>query len=230
MLGSLAKIIINNNSKLSFQRFSLFSTPRQRGALIVAELFTRISDQEVEAILSLEQNNYKNLAFWQEVFWNYESSSKEIGNKRKIRLNYFLESLVEEVLNSNLDIYDNKNYFYHNVMVLTTYCAQNPKRLINFINNILNEKNVYRFLYDIIAISFSFKKDFDIDYNKINYRFEPRAFERFTTIDNIQKLLLMRPPVSEGEFFIAEVFKRYTESDGELMEKLVQDKLFFDEL
>ena len=115
-------------------------------------------------------------------------------------------------------------------MVLTTYCAQNPKRLINFINNILNEKNVYRFLYDIITISFSFKKDFDIDYNKINYRFEPRAFERFTTIENIQKLLLMRPPVSEGEFFIAEVFKRYTESDGELMEKLVQDKLFFDEL
>lgn len=230
MLVSLAKFIINNNSKLSFQRFSLFSSPWQRGAMIVAELFTRISEQEVEAILSLEQNNYKNLAFWQEVFWNYERSSKEIGNTGKIRLNYFLESLVEEVLKSNLDIYDNKNYFYHNVMVLTTYCAQNPERLINFINNILNEKNVYRFLYDIIGISFSFNKDFDIDYNKINYRFEPRAFERFTTIDNIQKLLLMRPPVSEGEVFIAEVFKRYTESDGKLMEKLVQDKLFFDEL
>ena len=227
---SLSKFIVKNNSKLLFQRFSLLSTPRRMGAMIVAELFTRMSDKAVASILESEKNNYQNVGFWQEVFWSFDAPIKDSLNDKRDKIGVFLEKSAEDILNFNIDIYDNMNYFYRNRIVLDNYCFQDSERLIKFFDNILSEKNVYRFLYDIIEISCDFRDSFDIDCTRVKYRFDPRAFDRFTTIENVQKILLKRPPISEVELMLDEAFRNFIESDGERMEALVRDKLYFSDL
>lgn len=226
----LVNFILNNNMKFSFNRFLFFLSPHQRLAMIMSELINRITEEELDCILRLAGEDYKNLGFWQVVIRNFDQSVYNPLEERKNKLELLLKEKIEEIIERNIDIYRDENYSYRNLVVLAEYCSTDDERLVRYVNNILNKNNIYRFLYDVIDISYNFNKDFDIDFSRIKYRFEAGNLERYTTLDNVQKLLDEKSPVNEAEFMLAEAFRNFIESDGELMEGLVRNKFYFNEL
>ena len=226
----LVNFILNNNMKFSFNRFLFFLSPHQRLAMIMSELINRITEEELDCILRLAEEDYKNLGFWQVVIRNFDQSVYNPLEERKNKLELLLKEKIEEIIERNIDIYRDENYSYRNLVVLAEYCSTDDERLVRYVNNILNKNNIYRFLYDVIDISYNFNKDFDIDFSRIKYRFEAGNLERYTTLDNVQKLLDEKSPVNEAEFMLAEAFRNFIESDGELMEGLVRNKFYFNEL
>ena len=164
------------------------------------------------------------------VIRNFDQSVYNPLEERKNKLELLLKEKIEEIIERNIDIYRDENYSYRNLVVLAEYCSTDDERLVRYVNNILNKNNIYRFLYDVIDISYNFNKDFDIDFSRIKYRFEAGNLERYTTLDNVQKLLDEKSPVNEAEFMLAEAFRNFIESDGELMEGLVRNKFYFNEL
>ncbi|MCT2161234.1 hypothetical protein [Granulicatella adiacens] len=198
--------------------------------MIMSELINRITEEELDCILRLAGEDYKNLGFWQVVIRNFDQSVYNPLEERKNKLELLLKEKIEEIIERNIDIYRDENYSYRNLVVLAEYCSTDDERLVRYVNNILNKNNIYRFLYDVIDISYNFNKDFDIDFSRIKYRFEAGNLERYTTLDNVQKLLDEKSPVNEAEFMLAEAFRNFIESDGELMEGLVRNKFYFNEL
>lgn len=145
---------------------------------------------------------------------------------KKKKVSVFLETVVNNIIGSSVDIYDEKNYSYKNIEVLKYFCKNDPERLRSFFSAILNQDNIYKFLLDVVSITLNFTEKNGLDTSHANYYFEPGAFSKFIGKERIKELLSKKHPATEKEALILEVFSRFEKAGNEKMEAIVIDNKY----
>lgn len=225
MVASLIRILISNNQALAPLPAGLELSLEDRLGLIIAELINRISVEELDCILEEEKENLYNLKLWFQILFNIDDD-KMVESLKKKKVRVFLETIVNNIISGSVNIYDERNYSYKNIEVLNYFCKKDPERLRVFFSAILNEDNIYRFLFDVVSISFNFTEKNGLDTSHVNYYFEPGAFHRFIEIEKIKELLSKKYPETPKEILITEVFSRFENAGNEKMDPIVIDNKY----
>ena len=220
MVVSLIRILISNKQALVSFPAGLELRLEDRLGLIIADLINMISVEELDCILEEEKENLYNLKLWFQIFCNIDDE-KIVEESKKKKVNLFLKTIVNNVISSSVDIYDEKNYSYKNIEVLNYFCKNNPERLRGFFSTILNQDNIYKFLLDVVSITLNFTEKNGLDTSHVNYYFEPGAFSKFIGKEKIKELLSKKHPATEIEALILEVFSRFEEAGNEKMKAIV---------
>jgi KAP family P-loop domain protein len=220
MVVSSIRILISNKQALVSFPAGLELRLEDRLGLIIADLINMISVEELDCILEEEKENLYNLKLWFQIFCNIDDE-KIVEESKKKKVNLFLKTIVNNVISSSVDIYDEKNYSYKNIEVLNYFCKNNPERLRGFFSTILNQDNIYKFLLDVVSITLNFTEKNGLDTSHVNYYFEPGAFSKFIGKEKIKELLSKKHPATEIEALILEVFSRFEEAGNEKMKAIV---------
>ncbi len=225
MVASLIRILISNNQVLASLPAGLELSLEDRLGLIIADLINRIPVEELDCILEEEKENLYNLKLWFEIFCDIDDEKMTEESKKK-KVSVFLETVVNNIIGSSVDIYDEKNYSYKNIEVLKYFCKNDPERLRSFFSAILNQDNIYKFLLDVVSITLNFTEKNGLDTSHANYYFEPGAFSKFIGKERIKELLSKKHPATEKEALILEVFSRFEKAGNEKMEAIVIDNKY----
>lgn len=222
MVASLIRILISNNQALASLPAGLELSLEDRLGLIIADLINRIPVEELDCILEEEKENLYNLKLWFEIFCNIDDNKMAESPKKK-KVGVFLKERVNNIISSSVDIYDEKNYSYKNIEVLNYFFGNDQEKIRDFFSAILNEDNIYKFLFDVLSITLNFTEKNGLDTSHVNYYFEPGVFSRFIEIEKIKELLSKKHPATEKEILILKVFREFETAENEKMKAIVTD-------
>ena len=147
------------------------------------------------------------LTYWIEGNNKVEKNFTELENIRLNKLKNLQKEIGEEILNKKIDLYDYKNFNKENTLSLYwLYKEIDIKKAEEYLQNILNKKNIFKFIYSITTFSYS---------SNGVYRYT--IYENFLTsdclsiedkIDNILKNI-DSSSINESEKFLWDVYKNY---------------------
>ena len=144
----------------------------RRICIIMAELITEISKEEFDEFTKNMENDYlkiwtiKEIVYWIE---NGKNNFKEGNKYRKDRLNSISTTMAENVFTNNIDILNKNCYFPNNLNAIFEIVKGDNKKRKEYIKNILDQENVFRFLNEILGRSIGSFRIW-ICYKKINNR------------------------------------------------------------
>ena len=121
----------------------------QRFCIVIADLLSKITEQEFNRFKSTVNKDYKSLHFI------YEIKCWVDNNKKKnIKYNFDFDELFNEmcnkVLDDNIDIYSNKYYSKGNIWAIYHFDKNQVKE---YVTKMVNSSNIYKFLADVISTS-----------------------------------------------------------------------------
>ena len=108
----------------------------------------------------------KEIIYWIE---NGKNNFKEGNKYRKDRLNSIPTTMAENVFTNNIDILNKNCYFPNNLNAIFEIVKGDNKKRKEYIKNILDQENVFRFLNEILGRSIGSFRIW-ICYKKINNR------------------------------------------------------------
>lgn len=199
---------------------------RERVAIIVSEVLPNIPLQEFDKILENECNNYKLLSFWAAVYSRLGTEDVVNGENRKIKVEKLVINITNNILNNNIDLYDDRYYLYRNIFGIIKF-NYNKDKIEEYIRKTINEDNVYKFIYDLLDVDAKQIGEFE---KPIYYRLEKTEVGVFTSDEFIFETLKKSSPKNKSQRFIIEVFQKYRNSSQPLMEKMMSDNFFSEDL
>ena len=199
---------------------------RERVAIIVSEVLPNIPLQEFDKILENECNNYKLLSFWVAIYSRLGTEDVVNGESRKIKIKKLVINITNNILNNNIDLYDDRYYLYRNIFGIIEF-NYNKDKIEEYIRKTINEDNVYKFIYDLLFVDAKQTGEFE---KPIYYRLEKTEVEAFTSEEFIWEMLKKSSPQNTSQRFIVEVFQKYRNSYQPLMEKMMSDNFFSKDL
>lgn len=151
--------IIDNYLKLNFSSGVI----KDRIVIIIADLLKKMNKRELSIILSNIKNNYKLLRLMYEI--------KIYTNEKNSLINVTYDDMCNAILDTNVDIYNDCNYFRKNLIELYKF---NHERTIHYLKANLNCENILLFINDLVTEgSYGVRYEYSISYckpilNKIN--------------------------------------------------------------
>ena len=109
-----------------------------------------------------------------------------------------------EIYDNNIDIYKNE-YREGNIYAIYRLLEDNQRDIKSYVSNILNENNVFRFLYDIISKP--------VGSDGYSYILKKEEFDLLTTVEKIDKLINRRINNTEDEKFVLAVYEKFKEGN-----------------
>ncbi len=128
----------------------------RRICIIMAELITEISKEEFDEFTKNMENDYSKIWIIKEIMnWieNGKNRFKEESKYRKDRFNSILTKMAENVFANNIDILNKNCYFPNNLNAIFEIVKDDNKKRKEYIKNILDQENVFRFLNEILGRS-----------------------------------------------------------------------------
>ena len=128
----------------------------RRICIIMAELITEISKEEFDEFTKNMENDYSKIWIIKEIMnWieNGKNRFKEESKYRKDRFNSILTKMAENVFTNNIDILNKNCYFPNNLNAIFEIVKDDNKKRKEYIKNILDQENVFRFLNEILGRS-----------------------------------------------------------------------------
>ena len=223
--NDLIKVILSSLQSLNDNEYygEMF---RERVAIIVSELLPSISLQDFDKILENERNNYKLLSFWGSVCSRYGTDFVDNGENRKRKVERLVINITNDILNNNIDLYDERYYFYRNIFGILKF-DNNKEKIEKYIRKTINKDNVYKFIYDLLDVDVNPIGEFE---NPIYYRLEKEEVDSFASDEFLWEILKRSSPKNNSQRFILEIFQKHINSDQPLMEKMMSDNFFSEDL
>ena len=223
--NDLIKVILSSLQSLNDNEYygEMF---RERVAIIVSELLPSISLQDFDKILENERNNYKLLSFWGSVCSRYGTDSVDNGENRKRKVERLVINITNDILNNNIDLYDERYYFYRNIFGILKF-YNNKEKIEKYIRKTINKDNVYKFIYDLLDVGVNPIGEFE---KPIYYRLEKEEVDSFASDEFLWGILKRSSPKNNSQRFILEIFQKHINSDQPLMEKMMSDNFFSKDL
>ena len=223
--NDLIKVILSSLQSLNDNEYygEMF---RERVAIIVSELLPSISLQDFDKILENERNNYKLLSFWGSVCSRYGTGSVDNGENRKRKVERLVINITNDILNNNIDLYDERYYFYRNIFGILKF-DNNKEKIEKYIRKTINKDNVYKFIYDLLDVGVNPIGEFE---KPIYYRLEKEEVDYFASDEFLWGILKRSSPKNNSQRFILEIFQKHINSDQPLMEKMMSDHFFSKDL
>ena len=176
---------------------------RRRATVIISDVILKISEEEFNQFLENIKKQYTNLNILDQIYYWVEHNNDY--NTRKIRSNSLKEILKKmafEIYDNNIDIYKNE-YREGNIYAIYRLLEDNQRDIKSYVSNILNENNLFRFLYDIISKP--------VGSDGYSYLLKKEEFDIFTTVEIRDELINWRTNNTEDEKFVLDVYEKFKE-------------------
>ena len=119
--------------------------------------------------------------------------------------------MCEKVIEKNIDIYDDPYYVQYNIWGLIRYLniKENREEILHaYFAKIINKKNIFRVIGDMISTSVGRGYGYKIDEEKLKLFFEDE-----TIIDSILENIV---PKTQSEEFVLKVYQKYKSDETDI--------------
>lgn len=184
------------------------SNAKSRVNYIIAEVLLKISHGEFNAFLDdikQDYSNFQNINLISIAMKDNQKIDVDIKKERIAKLQKQLKEEVRRVYDNRISIYD-EYYQRRNIWGMCSVLEEDSRDIKTYVSTILNPKNVVRFLYDIIGVSYG---------SQFNYYIKKENLIEFCTEEFIEDLVSKRTSNTKDELFILSVFDRYINSLNE---------------
>ena len=210
---TVIKTIINLEEKYKDRPLFLQLDSNQRFNIIVADLLSKITNEEFKKYKSFLKHDYKKLRNVSKVkYWVDNNKEKDITYN--FDYDEIYKELCEDILTNRIDIYSPENYTKGNIWSLYHYDID---RTQEYIKNTVNKNNVYKFLGDIISVSIGTKK--------YGYRITKESINALAPNLDIDALILETDDkTDERKQLIKEVYEFYKLNNNKHENSIYKDK------
>lgn len=170
-------ITLYRNKNIFHDRVLFFGLDSMRRCeVIISKILTALPQEEFGRFCDYISDDYKNLYTIEEIeYWMSKETNKVESYVIKIEEIY--KNLCSNIIKKNINIYLDENYNFLNLWTLYRY---NNVETINYIAKVIDEKNVFRFLKDLITRSTG---------NGYGYSIDKKNIEKFAENIDIDKLI-----------------------------------------
>lgn len=184
----------------------------QRFCIVIADLLSKLTDQEFEKFKKAVHKDYKNLHLIYKIkYW------VDNNKKKSIKYNFDFDELFNEmcnkILDDNIDIYSNEYYSKGNIWAIYHFDKDKVKE---YVTNNINSSNIYKFLADVISTS--------VGSNQYGYRITKENIEALSENADIDNLLKKNTDKSDAKHeLINEVYNLYKTGKNDFDSKVYRN-------
>ena len=184
----------------------------QRFCIVIADLLSKLTDQEFEKFKKAVHKDYKNLHLIYKIkYW------VDNNKKKSIKYNFDFDELFNEmcnkILDDNIDIYSNEYYSKGNIWAIYHFDKDKVKE---YVTNNINSNNIYKFLADVISTS--------VGSNQYGYRITKENIEALSENADIDNLLKKNTDKSDAKHeLINEVYNLYKTGKNDFDSKVYRN-------
>ena len=190
--------------------------------IVCAEIMKSLSENELEKIKSIIENNYKNMYFIGGVInWLKKENNplnQNYNEKLYNELNESYEKLISNVTTKNINMYSNENYSRYNIYSFIN--SEESKNQMKYIN----KNNIFAFLADMISGS--------VGTGGYGYSINLDTFNKLSSFEIVDSILsnIEDENLDEIEKFIKEVYNKSKDikQEGSLHENAIYSNKFID--
>lgn len=198
---NMSLVFFNNIFIIDNSRRFIGLSARERVEYIIWELMQKMTDEHFVAILKEIKNQYNKIENISSILNWFEHDKEGKGKEdRKQKLKLLYKEMCEKIINDNINLYDDLYYYPKNIWGLCRFYKEDSHIIKNYIKNIMNEKNIFRMIYDITGLSIGTKYEYSI--NKKNLDF-------LTSKEEIDLVLKKVTPITEDQRFVVEIYNSY---------------------
>ncbi len=221
-MSILLKIINKHLKEYNDDMIFLGLSALQRMYIIMSEIIIEISREEFEEFLKVIGNDYSKIYCIRELkYWieNSKSHFKEEYSQKIEKLNIAIKKLVEDIIIKNIDILDKRYYIEKNLWGIYHETKESQNERKEYIKNILNKENIFRFLNDMLSRSVG---------SGYGYSVRKGNIEEFSSIDEVDNILKsIERELTEDEKLLLNIYEQSkTIPDDEHAIFLNEDKKF----
>lgn len=207
-LNDINYILFNNIMEIDDSSIFLGLNARQRVEVIIWEALQKITEEQYDNFLNAITKEYGKIESISSIFYWFDHDREGkgiIGRKEKWWKLY--KKMGDDILEKSISIYDDKYYARYNIWGIARLYKDDIGKIKKYTNQIINEKIIFKFIYDIIRISIS---------TKYIYSISKENLDSLTTEENIDKVLEKVLPHTSDEKFIFDVYENYKKGVNEI--------------
>jgi len=200
-LYNIINVLFNNLSKINNLSVFLGLNARKRVVLIIWELLQKITEEHFENLLEEISKNYESIENISTIFYWFDNDreGKNVEG-RKQKWEHFYKKMGEEILMGPINLYEDKYYSPKNIWGLCRLYKDDRTTMNKYIKLIINEKTIFRFIYDIVGLAYGLKYQYYISNENL---------DTLTTESELDKILEKTQPGTKDEQFILDVYESY---------------------
>ncbi|MDX9917205.1 MAG: P-loop NTPase fold protein [Gudongella sp.] len=199
----LAKILFKNIDYVDNSLSFAFMSSKERVSIIIHTLLNRISNYEYKDFLDSIKTDYRSLNFIQDILYWFINDKENINKDGRMELlKDTVKEMATDILNNSIDLYEDVNYMPSNIWGLYHAYNEELDKLKSYISRIINEKNIFRFLNDLISTSVG---------TKYRYYIKKDNLELFISQDKINTILSKIETKTDDEKFVLDVYRAFDE-------------------
>ena len=170
----------------------------QRFCIVIADLLSKLTDQEFEKFKKAIHKDYKNLHLIYKIkYWVDNNKKKSI--KYNFNFDELFNEMCNKILDDNIDIYSKEYYSKGNIWAIYHFDKDKVKE---YVTKNINSSNIYKFLADVISTS--------VGSNQYGYRITKENIEALSENVDIDNLLKKNTDKSDAKHeLINEVYNLY---------------------
>ena len=203
----LAKAIFCCLNKISLSRISIKLDAQSRALLCIEMLLEETEIGEMQKFTDEISVKYDKLYMIDQILYWFQNTRSfkidDVKRKENILIERFSE-MCEKVIEEKINIYDDSYYVRYNVWGLIRYLKikENREDIVrDYIVHIINEKNVFRIMGDMISQSIG---------KGYGYKISDENFGIFFKDGSLLDLLLQKVvPKTPSEKFVLKVYERF---------------------
>ena len=210
----LAKCIFDNIYIVDSSQLFMALNAQSRAVLNVELLLEKTEINRMREFAEGITDEYDKLYIIDQlIYWfkNTRSQHTDVVKERENILNEKISEMCEKVIEKNIDIYDDPYYVQYNIWGLIRYLniKENREEILHaYFAKIINKKNIFRVIGDMISTSVGRGYGYKIDEEKLKLFFEDE-----TIIDSILENIV---PKTQSEEFVLKVYQKYKSDETDI--------------
>lgn len=206
IIYNLLNVLFDNLLKVDAFKGFISLSARTRVIIIIWNLLQMISEEEYDMFISRIRTDYQKITNVNELlYWFKNDRDGKSISSRYEKLDATHKASIEAIISGEVNIYADRYYQVGNLKALYSVYADNNEVLKEYIKKIVNERNIYRFLRDLLGSSSGS--------NGVSYYINEETFLRFTSRETIDPIIFSVPPSKEEEKIILEIYKNHIIED-----------------
>lgn len=200
-LFDMAMIFFDNINNVDDSIVFIQLNARKRVEIIISELLKGISEEEYDYFINELSHQYCKIEYISNIlYWLKGNDEKNRFKNRVLKFEVLCKEMGNEIVKNSINLYDDKYYSHDNIWGLYHIYEDDKIKIKEYINKMINEKNIYRLIYDIIGVSYG---------SEYKYSILKKNLECLSSEEDIDKLLIGAHPNTEDEKFVLDVYNSY---------------------
>jgi hypothetical protein len=197
----LTKALFNNLDNVSNSRSFMSLNALSRTEIILWELLQKITESEYANFLETIKFSYNRLQNIKSILYWFEKDKegKNIADREEKLLEVY-KNMGIAIINQSINLYHDAFYSYSNIWGLYSLYKEDEVTIKQYAKEIVNEENIFRFLYDLTSTFIGTNVRYSISEENINH---------FTTVDQIDEILKNTEVKNKDQEFILEVYNNF---------------------